>query len=272
MQQTFPREVLLKNWSHYVGMVEKLVDCPPHKPNYIFRGQADAQWDLVPALARLVKNSPHNLELTEILELEKAALREFFIQAHHYLSPQVIASRSKLDLDVWWILMQHYGVPTRILDWTNSPFVALYFSCEQEPGKDGALWVLHPRTVIDAFKKKFDPYELPFMESDKREFYSKEEEILFFLQSTTQTDRMVAQQMVVTICTHVAGNHSEILSGILAEEQRSFDVFLKLIIPQNLKGTFLRNLRSMNVTAKSLFPGIDGLGKSAAELLKLAMN
>jgi len=57
---------------------------------------------------------------------------------------QLVAFDSK-DKWGWYFLMAHYGAPTRLLDWTANPLVALYFSvASAKPGTDAAVWVIDP--------------------------------------------------------------------------------------------------------------------------------
>lgn len=63
--------------------------------------------------------------------------------------------------------MQHYGVPTRLLDWTESPLVALYFSVNSHEKKDGAVWILDPVKLNQATKANPDDYKfVPAFEDD----------------------------------------------------------------------------------------------------------
>ena len=162
--------------------------------------------------------------------------------------------------------MQHYGAPTRLLDWTASPFVAAYFAAESGDS-DGVIWVLYGREVVDSLKKKHgDRADLP---ADVSVFLREGvPAILYMIQMGIQTDRMGAQQTAFSVCLRILEDHSKVIEDAIGsqKEQASF----KLIVPAALKPKFLRRLRTMNIQARSMFPGIDGLGRSIRELVLLS--
>jgi len=100
-----------------------------------FRGHAQAHWGLTPKLYRdEYKDSDEN----EIRQ-------EFQIRAQQLLQ----GGRLPSDKWEWYFVMQHYGAPTRLLDWTDNALVALYFALHDptfgsyEPDTDAAVWVLN---------------------------------------------------------------------------------------------------------------------------------
>jgi len=232
--------------------------------SYYFRGQAKAKWHLRPSLVRYAKDARLDQDATE--KLERAAEREFRKLGRTYLAgvwiPEIL---SQLDR---WTLMQHYGAPTRLLDWTGSIFVAAYFAVEREPDYDGAVWVVHPGTVIaltgwlrgQRLKKKYPDHNTVLTKPGAPPgpyFYTPE----------NQTDRMAAQQTAFSYSPQVLADHDTLIAN--ASRGHGIPALQKLIIPNGLKAEFLRQLRRMNVTARALFPGIDGLGRSVAELLRI---
>ncbi len=94
-----------------------------------FRGQQNFDWSLTPGYFRLKTPPP-----------ETTLLKRFRQSAAFLLSKDPSASFE------WLFLMQHYGIPTRLLDWSESPLVALYFLTEDTntTTQDAALWVLKP--------------------------------------------------------------------------------------------------------------------------------
>src|SRR5215469_15080320 len=91
--------------------------------NYFYRGQADASWYLQSSLERIVGS---NWSAETARKFEDFALKSFRPKFHLY-DRENVQPGSKL---AWLSIMQHYGVPTRLLDFTESPYVALYFALE----------------------------------------------------------------------------------------------------------------------------------------------
>ena len=98
--------------------------------NFAFRGQADSAWGLQSTLERMV------LSVGKRSHFEERSLEQFRSKFKLY-SKDMEMPEKKLS---WLSLMQHHGVPTRLLDFTTSPYVALYFAIESlVPSVDGKL-------------------------------------------------------------------------------------------------------------------------------------
>ena len=107
----------------YLGWVKELRDSGDYFPinNIFFRGQADETWEIKPSIYR------DNYNEHKMLNIAKIKGAPFLKDC-------------KTDLEIL-ITLQHYGLPTRILDVTTNPLVALYFACHKENSKNGrVLW------------------------------------------------------------------------------------------------------------------------------------
>jgi hypothetical protein len=93
-----------------------------------FRGQANARWGLVPAVFRRRDFD------------ESSMFHHFQIRAPEYRS----SHRSVFD---WLCLMQHYNLPTRLLDWSESILVALFFAAQGSGKSDGKVYALNARRL-----------------------------------------------------------------------------------------------------------------------------
>ncbi len=102
-----------------------------------YRGHADKEWELIPKVQRNFVG-----EEEELLRKERYYTNDFQARASVFKTSALpIGEYAK-----WLTLMQHYGLPTRLLDWSRSPLVALYFavSDEVQENKDGCIWILTP--------------------------------------------------------------------------------------------------------------------------------
>jgi hypothetical protein len=254
-----------KEWAEFVGFAERLEVGTAFQEAYAFRGQPRASWEtLQPSLLRHV----HELRPDAAFEVERLLLRRFQAQAFTVLPRGAAVGRPPGTTLEWWYQMQHYGVPTRLLDWTHSMYVAAYFAVESEPDHDGAVWVVHKRSVENAMATKYASLD------DPRTPWSVDgtPDVLQFVVPSRETDRMTAQQTLFTVSPGILADHGAIIDRVC--DQRQGDpqpiLFCKIVIPRQAKRTFLRRLHRMNITASSLFPGIDGLGRSLSELTKIA--
>lgn len=121
-------------------------------PEWIYRGLPNYTYEPVSKLERtlVAADVPRGGQWRDA---ENRAIGFFKLRARRVLP----ATPDDGDLLGWLSLMQHYGAPTRLIDWTASPFVACYFAYERpDPDRnDGALWLLHAGACRSAFPSKF---------------------------------------------------------------------------------------------------------------------
>lgn len=101
---------------------------------YWFRGHANKDWTLCPSALRPADEGERTRAINSIAE---------FRHRLEYRLPKAPLPKEKFK---WLQIAQHYGLPTRLLDWTQSPAVALYFACQEE-NHDGAIYVINPRNL-----------------------------------------------------------------------------------------------------------------------------
>jgi hypothetical protein len=269
------REMLAESWEGVAGLAARVDDVgDPTKCTYVFRGQEDAAWGLRPSLHRAVTNDDlaRSLpEVAELLRLEKFLTGRFAAFAATHLPAAILAS-SRGNLD-WWPIMQHYGVPTRLLDWTQSFYVALYFAARRLPDRDGAVYLLHVHTLQESMKTAHgDKAVVPATHADCDRLFGSADapNILYIVErKSALVDRMVAQQGLFVGSCNIAADLEPVIADAVSDcEVDGNAYFKKVIIPARLKALVMRRLRGMNVAASALFPGLDGIGRQLDDLVR----
>lgn len=128
-----------KEWAKFLDQIEsnrKALSFGPGEETF-FRGQGDASWSLAPSLFR----GPVVRSRYEYQKLEYDLFFEFEARAHE------IHDRSFTQWDILFN-MRHHGVPTRLLDWTESLGVAVFFAIQNfKPGRKPCVWMLNPYSL-----------------------------------------------------------------------------------------------------------------------------
>ncbi len=208
-------------------------------PPSIFRGQADFNWGTVPSLYRDVVGREFDLENRQLIE--DILLQRFFARAEPYLnSPKRSFLRDR-------ILAQHYGVPTRLLDWTQNPLVALYFAVENDAREcDGALICGRTTATWTGAVDSYGPSQ-----ALEPEFVS--------LIPPHLDSRIVAQTAILTIQNQL-NSQKRFLPLEDYRFAREGDSVRKFLIPADSKPRIYRDLLNMGITHWSIYPSLQGVG------------
>jgi hypothetical protein len=132
----------LSSWEDYKSLIS--TNLHPVRDRFLFRGQSDTTWTLRTTFERTFAETPED-KREEILQ---KLLESFRRECEHYPEYRDLVKQEVLCL----ALAQHHGLPTPLLDWTESPYTAAYFAFQGHLERDGdpekcvAIWVLN-RTV-----------------------------------------------------------------------------------------------------------------------------
>lgn len=123
----------------------------------VFRGHADALWELRSTIHR--NKSASGLASADHVASERQLLHEFKLRAVPFVSH---IPRNDFE---WLFLAQHHGLPTRLLDWTSNPLVALFFAVRIRSGsRDGAVVAYKHGRPIYNMESNCDPFSVARIE------------------------------------------------------------------------------------------------------------
>lgn len=197
----------------------------------VFRGVNNSEYELIPSVGRLPALSSPDEEL----DREKALLEQFKMK-----SALRVSCKPSNDWE-WLSLAQHYGLPTRLLDWSVNPLIALYFATAHSPEElygaseliDCAVYALTSHIHIDS------SYHIPpFGLTETLEFYAP-----------SISERVVNQAGLFTV-------HHEPRNAFDTEKLHKF------VIPGGLKPQIQAKLNMLGISESTIYPGLDGIAKS----------
>jgi hypothetical protein len=222
-----------------------------------WRGQRDYSWSLLPSVFRTQSGYD---ERAGILRFQQRAFSR---------RPEVPSIE---DRSAWLFLMQHYRLPTRLMDWTESPLVASYFAAEiyqchlnhpkviEDP--DGALFALSPYGLNYAQVRK---HGLLMPESPEAisciapafDEHAIEPKHIIAIRPSEVDIRLMVQLSVFTLNGY---------NVAIDKLPNSEDFILKFKVPSEAKETIQSDLKQIGIRLSNIFPDLEHLAQEISNL------
>lgn len=224
-----------------------------YRSKFVYRGMADRNHDLKTSLKRICDGYEF---------LEKSLIRNF-------IKYSTSSFKGKMGFWNYLSIAQHHGLPTRLLDWTYSPYVALHFATKdiEQFDIDGCIWCINfvevkkilPERLLNILNNESaDSFTAEMLNKEIDNFEDlnnvSKEPVLFFFEPPSSSGRIINQYALFSLLTD---------PGVILDEwlEKHPDIFKKIIIPKEIKWEIRDKLDQANITERVLFPGLDGLCK-----------
>ncbi|MHC4109838.1 MAG: FRG domain-containing protein [Planctomycetota bacterium] len=246
------KEITIKRWEELASH---------QKEGWIYRGQSDATYGLTTSLERACESWGISLSLAK--KTEKLLIRAFQRRLYLYTG-QIPNKKAYYE---WLSLMQHHGAPTRLLDFTYSINVATYFAVEKTK-VDCAVWAIDARWAVEKSKEKYRDknikvlFKKPIDEKCEavlgKLLLNSKKELIIPINPFRLNERLTLQKGVFMCLGNVKKSFEENLRSLKGYKTK----VKKLIIPNKLRKSAIKELYNIPVTRATLFPGLDGFAQS----------
>jgi len=228
------------------------------RTNYIYRGIPDTSYRLVTSLRRNCGDLEAQLEMPILRSFTKfASIQD-----------------ESLSESVWrqMIAGQHYGLPTRLLDWTHSSLIAMHFATsenniEDTDKRDGIVWRIDLRELSEMLPDRYREvlvgnHSYIFTEKmlcdivDSTEGYDRDMagSSMVILEPPSMDQRIINQYSFFSVVPMGMGGIEEFL-------EKNTDNTVKYIINKNVRWDIRDLLDQFNISERVVYPGLDGLSK-----------
>lgn len=233
-------------------------DLGRHRNLFIYRGEPDASYTLSTSLRRHCKDKSSVIEPTMLLNFTKYAILE----------------EPSIEKSVWnqMILGQHHGLPTRLLDWSFSPLIALHFAMteldlEMMDSRDAVVWRIDIHELHDMLPEKYraiiKKYNTTVFSVDMlsevcnnlRQYdEDMQDQAMAVIEPPSLDKRIVNQYSFFSI-------QPDGMRDIVGFLDAHTEYTARFVIHKELRWRLRDMLDHQNITERIVYPGLDGLSK-----------
>jgi hypothetical protein len=217
----------MENITNKNKLFQFLEECASAEKNHLFRGVRKESYKLLPSLGRAKTNKNKEFDIKH----EKLLLKLFKQKCHSFIKEYDDNDLALLSI------AQHHGLPTRLLDWSKNPLVAIYFAVRDEFRKhekkeDSIVYIYTPTEKVD-LDKTYDPFGIKSVKRYIPKYWSP---------------RIIAQSGIFTV-------HHKPLDEFKSTNVES--ITIKHDLRKEIKGI----VNKFGINEGSLFPDLDGISK-----------
>ncbi|MDN3473250.1 FRG domain-containing protein [Pseudoalteromonas sp. APC 3355] len=239
----------LSSWKYFSDYINQ--ELLEHK-SYVFRGHADSNWKLEPTLDRFVDSSTS--------PKREAILEQFKFETRGRRGSHPPLMESEND---WWALGQHHGLCTPLLDWSESPFVALYFAASAAfKSKSKSM------SIFAFFQGSAEVFNKAIRDDKDVALINKHKPTVKVIRPLSdENSRLVSQRGLFTR----APNNMDLESWV--KKYNTYKggemTIIKIVIPTKDIEKCLKYLNRMNINHSTLFPDLTGASEYCNKLLSI---
>ncbi len=214
--------VLIRSVSDLLEIVDRSA-----KGDWIFRGHSSSSWALQSSVQRLLK--ARNVPVDQTTAFERRLLGEFIRRARIFLP-----NPPNSDWE-WLVVAQHFGLPTRLLDWTENPLIALYFAVRSntEMSDDGVLYAYKHKSLEVDIRSKSDPFAISKIQ---------------LIRPPHLDQRVIVQRSVFTVEPSSGGEEVNQSAGLNYW-------YVSCLLADRIR----EELGKLGISESTIFPGLDAL-------------
>ena len=232
---------------------------------YCYRGMGSENWSLIPSTFRGLNRYADTATKTKALIVERDIYRGFYNRFRGLRTSQVDMSSS------WEILCyaQHFGIPTRLLDWTANPLISLYFAVTEMPNENAALWCLaraNGRYELGVSINQL-PTKLNFLRdlsAQKFQIVKSDSDPQIVVIQPPEIDLRIRNQTGL-FSVQYSSDPDNLAIDHVDELGKKADILLKIRIPSAMKLQIKRDLEKFGIDAAFVYPDMQGIAQRLRE-------